>query len=136
PRRGLLGPGEFIPAAEESGLIEPLTRHVLDTALNQCQTWVAAGWDMPIAVNVGAQCLHNLSFPDQVRDLLAAHQTPARMLTLEITESSIIADPARAMDVLHLLADIGVRLSIDDFGTGYSSISYLRDMQVHEMKLD
>jgi EAL domain-containing protein (putative c-di-GMP-specific phosphodiesterase class I) len=136
PQRGLLGPNEFIPVAEENGLIEPLTVCVLDAALAQCGRWRAAGWDVPISVNVGAHCLHNADFPDRVDGLLDAHGSPPQMLTLEITESAIIADPARAMGVLGRLADMGVRLSIDDFGTGYSSISYLRGMRLHEMKLD
>ena len=91
---------------------------------------------MPISVNVGAQCLHDPTFPEQVLRLLKEHSRPAEMLTLEITESAIIADPHRASDVLVRLRELGVRLSIDDFGTGYSSIAYLRTMPVHEMKID
>ena len=131
PVRGLLGPDHFIPAAEESGLIEPLTLYVLDRALAQTRTW-----DVPVSVNIGAQCLHNRSFPAQVASALARHGHPADTLTLEITESAIIADPQRATEVLRRLKDLGVRLSIDDFGTGYSSIAYLRTMPVHEMKID
>ncbi len=136
PRHGLLGPDQFIPAAEESGLIEPLTRYVMDTALAQCHAWRSAGWNLPVSVNVGAQCLHNRTFPEQVDAVLARHDLPAETLTLEITESAIIADPQRAMDVLRRLKDLGVRLSIDDFGTGYFSVAYLRSMPVHEMKID
>ncbi|HEX7304792.1 bifunctional diguanylate cyclase/phosphodiesterase [Lentzea sp.] len=136
PRLGLLGPDRFIPAAEETGLIEPLTRYVLDHALAQCHTWHDAGWDVPVSVNVGAQCLHDPTFPDQVADALKLHGRPPGVLTLEITESAIIADPIRASDVLTRLRELGVRLSIDDFGTGYSSIAYLRTMPVHEMKID
>ncbi|GLZ29139.1 hypothetical protein Lesp02_13290 [Lentzea sp. NBRC 105346] len=131
PTRGLLGPDQFIPAAEESGLIEPLTLYVLDGALVQTRTW-----DVPVSVNIGAQCLHNRSFPEQVAEALARHDVPADTLTLEITESAIIADPQCATEVLRRLKDLGVRLSIDDFGTGYSSIAYLRTMPVHEMKID
>ncbi|MFD4676421.1 putative bifunctional diguanylate cyclase/phosphodiesterase [Lentzea sp. NPDC058450] len=136
PRHGLLGPDRFIPAAEETGLIEPLTQYVLDHALAQYRTWHLDGRDVPISVNVGAQCLHDRTFPDQVAALLDRHRVPADVLTLEITESAIIADPHRASDVLTRLRDLGVRLSIDDFGTGYSSIAYLRSMPVHEMKID
>ncbi|GGU23527.1 putative bifunctional diguanylate cyclase/phosphodiesterase [Lentzea flava] len=136
PRLGLLGPDRFIPAAEETGLIEPLTQYVLDHALEQCRTWHAGGWDVPISVNVGAQCLQDPTFPDQVERLLKDHGRPPDVLTLEITESAIIADPHRATDVLTRLRELGVRLSIDDFGTGYSSIAYLRTMPVHEMKID
>ncbi|MFI6095641.1 putative bifunctional diguanylate cyclase/phosphodiesterase [Lentzea sp. NPDC051213] len=136
PRLGLLGPDRFIPAAEETGLIEPLTQYVLDHALAQCLAWHTHGWDMPISVNVGAQCLHDPTFPEQVDRVLRKHGRPADVLTLEITESAIIADPHRATDVLVRLRELGVRLSIDDFGTGYSSIAYLRTMPVHEMKID
>ncbi|TWP53830.1 EAL domain-containing protein [Lentzea tibetensis] len=136
PRRGLLGPGEFIPAAEENGLIGSLTRYVLSSALRQCHAWLMDGCTMPVSVNVGAQCLLDPTFPDQVAGLLDRHQVPPHMLTLEITESAIVADPARANLVLGELADSGVSLSIDDFGTGYSSIAYLQSMRVHEMKLD
>ncbi|SDF81056.1 diguanylate cyclase (GGDEF) domain-containing protein [Lentzea fradiae] len=136
PRLGLLGPDRFIPAAEETGLIEPLTQYVLDHALAQCGAWHADGWEVPVSVNVGAQCLHDPTFPDQVADQLKRHGRQPDALTLEITESAIIADPLRASDVLTRLRELGVRLSIDDFGTGYSSIAYLRTMPVHEMKID
>ncbi|TWP53766.1 bifunctional diguanylate cyclase/phosphodiesterase [Lentzea tibetensis] len=136
PQRGLLGPDQFIPAAEDSGLIEPLTQYVLDRALAQCHAWHTSGWDVPVSVNVGAQCLHNRTFPDQVEAVLARYGRPVETLTLEITESAIIADPQCATEVLGRLRDLGVRLSIDDFGTGYSSIAYLRTMPVHEMKID
>ncbi|MFI6095625.1 putative bifunctional diguanylate cyclase/phosphodiesterase [Lentzea sp. NPDC051213] len=136
PTRGLVRPDEFIPIAEENGLIEPLTRYVIDAALRQCRTWQDAGWEVPVSVNVGAACLHHTEFPGDVADLIKRHGLPARLLTLEITESAIISDPDRAVDVLRGLTELGVRLSIDDFGTGYSSISYLRSMRVHEMKLD
>ncbi|WP_330274501.1 bifunctional diguanylate cyclase/phosphodiesterase [Lentzea sp. NBC_00516] len=136
PTRGLVRPDEFIPIAEENGLIEPLTRYVIDAALRQCRTWQDAGWEVPVSVNVGAACLHHTEFPGDVADLIKRHGLPARLLTLEITESAIISDPDRAVEVLRGLTELGVRLSIDDFGTGYSSISYLRSMRVHEMKLD
>jgi len=136
PTRGLVRPDEFIPVAEENGLIEPLTRYVIDAALRQCRAWRDAGWEVPVSVNVGAACLLHAEFPGDVADLIKRHGLPARLLTLEITESAIISDPDRAVDVLRGLTELGVRLSIDDFGTGYSSISYLRSMRVHEMKLD
>jgi diguanylate cyclase len=136
PERGLLAPQEFIPAVEEHGLMVPLTRYVLRAALEQSRRWLDAGIELPVSVNIGAQCLYSEAFPGEVRELLALHEVPARLLTLEITESAFIADPARAVAVLQGLEDAGVRLSIDDFGTGYSSISQLRRLRVHEMKLD
>ncbi|OLB80377.1 MAG: hypothetical protein AUI14_07085 [Actinobacteria bacterium 13_2_20CM_2_71_6] len=136
PDRGLLGPFEFIPVAEENGLIKPLTRYVLDAALGQCRQWLSAGLDMPVSVNVGAECLQSHEFPAEVAELLSRHAVPPHMLTLEITESGMITNAARAAAVLRGLGEVGVRLSIDDFGTGYSSISLLQSMPVHEMKLD
>jgi predicted signal transduction protein with EAL and GGDEF domain len=136
PTRGLLGPFEFIPVAEENGLIQPLTRYVLDVALDQCRQWLSTGVDLPVSVNVGAECLQNASFPTQVAEALARHDVPPHKLTLEITESGIITNAARAAEVLAALGNQGVRLSIDDFGTGYSSIAMLRNLPVHELKLD
>jgi diguanylate cyclase (GGDEF)-like protein len=136
PRRGLLGPLEFIPVAEDNKLIRPLTRWVLDRALAQCRAWLSAGEEMPVAVNIGADCLQDETFPATVAELLDQHALPPYLLTLELTESAMITHPKRAAGVMRELGERGVRLSIDDFGTGYSSISLLRQLPVHEMKLD
>ena len=136
PERGLLAPLDFIPAAEENGLIEPLTHWVLDNALAQCRTWLGAGERLPISVNVGVDCLQNDAFPAAVAEALARHAVPPDMLTLELTESAMISNPDSATAVLQELGALGVRLSIDDFGTGYSSISLLQQLPVHEVKLD
>jgi diguanylate cyclase (GGDEF)-like protein len=136
PRHGLLGPMEFIPAAERTGLIRPLTLKVLDTALTQIRRWTEAGIELNIAVNVSTRCLLDSDFPDQVERLLAAAAVPAERLELEITESTIMSDPEQAMQVLTRLADLGIALAIDDFGTGYSSLSYLKQLPVHQLKID
>jgi diguanylate cyclase (GGDEF)-like protein len=136
PQRGLLGPLEFIPIAQDSGLIQSLTRWVLDNALGQCQRWLAAGEAVPVSVNVSVDCLQNEAFPAAVAALLDQHAVPAHMLTLELTENAMITNPTRAGAVMRDLGERGVRLSIDDFGTGYSSISFLHTFPVHEMKLD
>jgi diguanylate cyclase (GGDEF)-like protein len=136
PARGLLGPLEFIPVAESHALIQPLTRWVLDIALAQCRRWLTAGEELPVAVNIGADCLQNEAFPAMVAELLGRYAIPPHMLTLELTESAMITNPARAAAVMRDLGERGVRLSIDDFGTGYSSISLLHNLPVHEMKLD
>jgi diguanylate cyclase len=136
PERGLLGPFEFIPAAEEHGLIQPLTQYVLSSALNQCRQWRSSGLELPVSVNVGAECLQNPTFPAKVDELLSRYEIPAHLLTLEITESAMITNPTRASIVMRELGERGMRLSIDDFGTGYSSISFLHKLPVHEMKLD
>ncbi len=136
PEHGLVQPDDFIPLAERTGLIAPLTHDVLDQALRQCQAWQQAGHELPVAVNVSARRLLDLAFPDEVAGLLARWQVPARLLVVEITESTIMADPQRALEVLGRLHELGVELAIDDFGTGYSSMAYLKTLPVHELKVD
>jgi diguanylate cyclase (GGDEF)-like protein len=136
PEHGLIPPDEFISLAEQTGLINPLTRFVLDAALQQCRSWLLAGHELSVAVNVSTHRLLDLSLPDEIADMLARWQVPARLLTLEITESAIMTDPDRAMQVVERLHAQGVHLSIDDFGTGYSSMAYLKTLPVHELKID
>jgi len=136
PEHGLVPPGEFIPAAEHTGLIKPLTMRILNLALEQSAAWLAEGLRVPIAVNVSARCLLDLDLPNQVRRILDAHRVPAELLELEITESSIMTDPDRVLEVLTGLAAMGVSLSIDDFGTGYSSMAYLKRLPIQRIKID
>lgn len=136
PEHGLIPPGEFIPLAEHTGLITPLTRFVFDAALRQCRAWLSAGHELTVAVNVSAHRLLDLAFPDEVAALLTRCDVPARLLTIEITETAIMTDPDRAMQVAERLHALGVHLSIDDFGTGYSSMAYLKTLPVHELKID
>jgi diguanylate cyclase (GGDEF)-like protein len=136
PTHGLLLPGEFIPLAERTGLIGPLTSYVLDAALRQCSDWRQAGHELAIAVNVSARSLLDLDFPDQVAGLLARWEVPARLLGVEITESTIMADPTHALEILGRLNTMGVEIAIDDFGTGYSSMAHLKTLPVDELKVD
>jgi diguanylate cyclase (GGDEF)-like protein len=136
PERGLVPPDEFIPVAERTGLIRALSCWVLRTAAVQCDTWRRAGLDLSVAVNLSARDLHDTALPDEVARLLATLSLPASALELEITESTIMADPVRAMEVVRRLHDMGVRLAIDDFGTGYSSLAYLKRLPVHDIKID
>jgi predicted signal transduction protein with EAL and GGDEF domain len=136
PSHGLIPPDEFIPLAERTGLIGPLTHYVLDHALRQCHQWQQAGHELVVAVNVSARRLLDLAFPEEVAALLARWEVPARLLVVEITESAIMADPAHAMEILGRLNAMGVQLAIDDFGTGYSSMAYLKSLPVHELKVD
>jgi EAL domain-containing protein (putative c-di-GMP-specific phosphodiesterase class I) len=136
PVRGMLPPDEFIPVAENTALIQPLTVRVLELALAQAKAWISDGIWLPVAVNLSARCLLDTAFPDTVSGLLARYQLPASVLHLEITESAIMADSARALSVLRTLHDAGIRLSIDDFGTGYSSMAYLKQLPVDELKID
>jgi diguanylate cyclase len=136
PDHGLVPPDEFVPLAERTALIGPLTHHVLDQALGQCRQWREVGHELSVAVNVSARRLLDLAFPDEVGDLLARHQVPARLLVVELTESTVMADPVHALEILSRLNTMGVQLSIDDFGTGYSSMAYLKSLPVHELKVD
>jgi diguanylate cyclase (GGDEF)-like protein len=136
PERGLIPPASFIPLAERTPLIRPLTRYVIDAALEQCARWRAAGRELHVAVNVSARNLLDERFVDEVLELLARWQVPAPYLELEVTESAIMADPERAQAILARLADAGITLSIDDFGAGYTSLAHLKDLPVHQLKID
>jgi diguanylate cyclase (GGDEF)-like protein len=136
PLFGMIPPAEFVPFAEHTGLIRPLTSFVLRTAVTQARAWLDAGLDTAVAVNLSARSLHDSAISDEIAQLLSEFSLPASRLQLEITESSIMADPARAKRVLEDLDSMGLHLSIDDFGTGYSSLSYLQDLPVSEVKID
>ena len=136
PALGPVQPADFIPVAERSGLIGPLTTVVLDRSLAAVAAWRAQGLDLGISVNLSTRSLHDADLVDEVSRLLRRHDVPGSLLTLEVTESSVMADPARAVALLHQLRDLGCRLSVDDFGTGYSSLSYLKRLPVHEVKID
>jgi diguanylate cyclase (GGDEF)-like protein len=136
PEYHTIPPDEFIPTAEQTGLIKSLTRWVLVVACRQWEAWRRAGVRLGIAVNLSARNLHDSTLPDQVAEVLSTYGMPSSALHLEITESALMADPRRARDVLTKLREVGTRLSIDDFGTGYSSLGYLRDFPVHEIKID
>jgi diguanylate cyclase (GGDEF)-like protein len=136
PERGIIGPDEFIPVAEHSGLITPLTYWVLRESLAACEAWRRAGWPLGVAVNISPRCLADPSFVDEVARALAAVEVPASAVTLEITESSLMADPERATEALGRLRSLGLHLSIDDLGTGYSSLAYLQRLPVSEIKID
>jgi diguanylate cyclase (GGDEF)-like protein len=136
PQRGLLRPDEFIPLAERTGLIKLLSHYVLDESLRRCRDWTAAGHDVHVAVNLTVANLLDLELPNEIAELLRAHELSPDRLELEVTESMIMADPFRIRQVLTRLSDMGVRLAIDDFGTGYSSLAYLRRLPVDVLKID
>ncbi len=135
-QRGFVPPDEFVPLAEHSGLIRPLTLHVLDVALRRRAAWARTGLDLHVAVNLSPNSLLDADLPETVARLLASTGNPAHMLTLEITESTILADPAGSLATLERLHALGVKLSIDDFGTGYSSLGRLRELPIQEVKID
>ena len=134
PTRGLLGPDDFIPIAEQTDVIGRLTRWVLDNAMAQAKRWSETGIHMGVAVNLTVADLHDTGLPDVIASLLRKHELSASLLTLEITERAIMMGPAQA--TLRAISDLGVRISIDDFGTGYSALAYLRTVPVDEIKVD
>jgi diguanylate cyclase (GGDEF)-like protein len=136
PVHGWLGPDEFIPLAEHTGLIVPLTHYVLDHALRQMGTWRANGLDIGVAVNLSARTLIERELPDQIEAMCRRWDVPTNRVVLEITESMVVADPARALPILARLHELGVEISVDDFGTGYSSMDYLKRLPVREIKID
>jgi diguanylate cyclase (GGDEF)-like protein/PAS domain S-box-containing protein len=136
PTRGLIPPGAFVPAAEKTGLIEPLTRYVLDAALGQLAHWIGDGYGFKVAVNLSMRNLHDPELPGQVARLLRKWDTPRGRLTVEITESAIVSDPVRTAGVIRELKELGVDIAIDDFGTGYTSLSYLARLAITQLKID
>ncbi len=136
PQHGLLFPDNFIPLAEEGGLIKPLTQEVLRLALRQCKQWQDDGMPLAVAVNISAINLQDPEFPVQVEVQLRESLVPASMLELEVTETAIMTDPLHAMDNITRLSGMGIQVSIDDFGTGYSSMAYLKKLLVAKIKID
>jgi predicted signal transduction protein with EAL and GGDEF domain len=136
PVRGLVPPDDFIPLAERTGLIRPLTRWVLDHALAQQAAWRRAGLTTPVAVNVSARNLADPAFPDTVAELVRRHAVPPGSVELEITESAVLADPAHTEAVLRRLAGMGIAVAMDDFGTGYSCLANLERLPLDTIKID
>ena len=136
PRLGLVPPGEFIPLAEMSDLIQPLGLWVLERALAQIQKWRSAGMALVVSVNLSTRNLMDSAFPGHIERLLQKYPVPPHLLEVEITESTLIGDPERALNVIHRIHSLGVRFAIDDFGTGYSSLGYLKRLPIDTLKID
>jgi EAL domain-containing protein (putative c-di-GMP-specific phosphodiesterase class I) len=136
PTRGVLPPDVFIPLAEESNVIVPIGRWVLGEACRAAAGWQTRGHMLGVAVNVSARQLESDQLIDDVRDALAASGLEPGALTLEVTETTLMADADAAAQRLGALKELGVRIAIDDFGTGYSSLSYLRQFPADALKID
>jgi diguanylate cyclase (GGDEF)-like protein len=136
PELGVVDPVEFVPIAEQTGLIIALTSAVLDTALERVATWRSLGHELSIAVNLSARSFLDARLADEIPQMLAARDVPPHCLELEITESMLMHDPQRARETLERLAAIGVGLAVDDFGTGYSSLAHLKRLPVDTIKID
>ncbi|HWE08068.1 MAG TPA: bifunctional diguanylate cyclase/phosphodiesterase, partial [Solirubrobacteraceae bacterium] len=136
PEHGLIPPAAFVQTIEQTGLIGPLTRHVLEHAIAECAAWRRSGRELSVAVNLSVRNLLDRDLPRELDGLLDTYGVPADALQLEITESMIMSDPERALATVGRLSALGVRLSVDDFGTGYSSLANLRKMPIDELKID
>jgi diguanylate cyclase (GGDEF)-like protein len=136
PERGMVPPLEFIPVAEETGLIHQLTPWVLKHALQQHRAWQRSGLELRMSVNVSMRNLRDPEFLAVVQAMVNTAGVDARSVTLEVTEGAMMLEATRTLDVLQRIRDLGVNISIDDFGTGYSSLAYLSRLPVNEVKID
>ena len=137
PERGLVLPDDFIPLAEQTGLICPLGEWVLRAACKQNAEWIQAGLKpVRMAVNLSARQLEQAHLADVVEGILSETGLDSDLLELEITESTTMRDPEKAIEALHELRDLGLRISMDDFGTGYSSLAHLKDLPLDTLKID
>ncbi|REL27896.1 EAL domain-containing protein [Thalassotalea euphylliae] len=136
PEKGLIPPDAFISIAEKTGQMDALTRWVTQAAVNQYVSWQQKGLDINIAINISAANIMDKSYPDFVIDLKQAHQLSDNAITLEVTEEAVVEDAEQATAILCYLREHGFKLSIDDYGTGYSSLAQLKQLPVHELKID
>ena len=136
PKRGYIPPEEFIPLAEHSGLIHPITRWVIDKSFDQCAQWQEQNLNIGVAINLSARSLEDTSILDTFRTALRTSGLEPSLVFVELTESAVMADPYHAMTMLGKISTMGIQISVDDFGTGYSSLAYLKKLPVSEIKID
>jgi diguanylate cyclase len=133
---GCVPPDQFIPLAEQTGLIQSLSAWVLETAIKQCANWLQRGIQLSMSVNLSAYNLQEIDLPTRIACLLERYALPARYLCVEVTESAVMTDIEQAMEILNQISEMGIKISVDDFGTGYSSLAYLKNLPVNELKID
>ena len=136
PKQGLVSPAHFVPIAEQTGLIKPLSSWVRNAVLRQWDAWHQAGIDLTVAINISASSLQEMEFPERVAKMLKTYGVPPAWLELELTESAMMMKPERAIEVILKLRAMDVQISIDDFGTGYSSLAYLARLPAASIKID
>lgn len=136
PHRGFIEPDEFIPLAEQTGLIKPLTNWVIEKSIAQVADWRNQGINLTISINLSVHNIHDPKLLQHLQDTLSEYNLPPEYVTLEITEGDIMAEPLRARETLKKIKYTGINLSIDDFGTGYSSLSYIKQLPINEIKID
>ena len=134
--RGFISPDDFIPLAEHTGLIQPITCFVIESATKQCAKWNALGHKLLLSINVSMSCIHDARLPAKLNEVILGNKLAPEQITLELTESIFIKDPVRSKKILNNISSMGVGISIDDFGTGYSSLAYLKQLPVNELKID
>jgi len=136
PERGMIPPDHFIPMAERTGTIKPITDWVIETAVAQCASWRKAGHEWHIAVNISARALQASSLLDTISDALKRHDIPPHCLEIELTENTLMTDVSHISTLLERISHLGVSIAIDDFGTGYSSLAYLKKLPLNTLKID
>ena len=136
PIHGFVPPDQFVTIAEQTGLINALTSWVIGAAVQQCSIWLRSGLSLNIAINLSAWNLRDTALPDMIMDMLTRYAVPSSLLRVEVTESAIMTDTDRALEVLTRLSRMGISISVDDFGTGYSSLAYLKRLPIDELKID
>ena len=139
PKKGLISPNDFIPLAEENGMVVELGESVIKMAVLQLKQWIAewpGEWTLPVSVNVSAQHIIMPELVTYVEDMLATHNLPSHLLKLELTESALVEDSNATIDVLQSMQTLGLKVSLDDFGTGFSSLSYLLELPLNQLKID
>lgn len=136
PKQGIIDPDQFIPLAEQTGLIKPLTLFVLEEALKQAGRWRRFGMELTVAVNLSQRSLHDPELPEMISEIIERLKVPPRGLEFEISESALMADSVGALEIVKRISKLGVSISIDDFGTGYAPLSYLKKLPVESIKVD
>ncbi|NOQ88977.1 MAG: EAL domain-containing protein [Gammaproteobacteria bacterium] len=133
---GDVSPDEFIPMAEQMGLIRQMTLQVLEQAVGDCKKWHAQGYDFGININLSTYCLQDFSLPDEIKNIVKKGGLNTDKVELEITETALMHDLSRAGKILNKLSGAGLQLAIDDFGTGFSSLNYLKNLPIDTLKID
>lgn len=136
PQRGFIEPDEFIPLAEQTGLIKPLTKWVIEKSIAQCAEWRSNNIDLTMSINLSIHDLHDSKLLQHLQNVISEYSLPPEYVTLEISEGDIMSEPLRARETLKKIKNTGIKLSIDDFGTGYSSLSYIKQLPIDEIKID
>lgn len=136
PQRGFIKPDEFIPLAEQTGLIKPLTKWVIEKSIAQCAEWRNNNIDLTMSINLSIHNLHDSKLLQHLQNVISEYNLPPEYITLEIAEGDIMSEPVRARETLKKIKNTGIKLSIDDFGTGYSSLSYIKQLPIDEIKID